>query len=63
MKIPTEPIGSVPRPLALLDAVDAYGAHSPLLDEQYLAAIREHRRQIRGKRLARGERRRAAQIP
>ncbi len=42
MKIPTEPIGSIPRPLALLDAVEASGdADSPRLDGQYLDAIRD----------------------
>lgn len=41
MKIPTEPIGSIPRPLALLDAVAVHGADSALLNGQYDAAIRD----------------------
>lgn len=39
MKIPTEPIGSIPRPLSLLDAIDAHGADSELLDDWYAGAI------------------------
>lgn len=41
MRIPTEPIGSIPRPLALIDAVEEHGAESPLLDQLYLDAIRD----------------------
>jgi 5-methyltetrahydropteroyltriglutamate--homocysteine methyltransferase len=40
--IPTEPIGSIPRPLALIEAVAATGdANDPALDPLYDAAIRE----------------------
>ena len=41
MTIPTEPIGSIPRPLALIDAVAQVGSDSPALDELYEAAIRD----------------------
>ena len=41
MIIPTEPIGSIPRPLPLLDAVSAQGADAPELDAMYDAAIRD----------------------
>jgi 5-methyltetrahydropteroyltriglutamate--homocysteine methyltransferase len=40
MTIPTEPIGSIPRPLELLNAIDAIAdAESPTLDPLYEAAI------------------------
>lgn len=39
--IPTEPIGSIPRPLALLDAIAQVGSDSPTLDGLYEAAIRD----------------------
>jgi 5-methyltetrahydropteroyltriglutamate--homocysteine methyltransferase len=40
--IPTEPIGSIPRPLALIEAVTARGdANDPELDSLYDAAIRD----------------------
>lgn len=40
--IPTEPIGSIPRPLALIEAVTARGdANDPELDALYDAAIRD----------------------
>lgn len=42
MQIPTEPIGSIPRPAALLDAIGrAGGADHPDLDPLYEAAIAE----------------------
>jgi len=42
MMIPTEPIGSVPRPLALIDAVKAIGDHAdPRLDSLYEDAIQD----------------------
>ena len=41
MTIPTEPIGSVPRPPALIDAVGEWGSDDPRLDPLYDAAIRE----------------------
>jgi 5-methyltetrahydropteroyltriglutamate--homocysteine methyltransferase len=41
VKIPTEPIGSMPRPLELLDALETHVAEDPLLDPLYEAAIRD----------------------
>ena len=42
MPIPTEPIGSIPRPLELIKAVAALGDHSdPALDPLYEAAVRD----------------------
>lgn len=39
--IPTEPIGSLPRPPALLDALETKGADDPSLDPLYDAAIKD----------------------
>ena len=39
--IPTEPIGSIPRPLGLIDAVANGNAEDPALDPLYDAAIRD----------------------
>jgi 5-methyltetrahydropteroyltriglutamate--homocysteine methyltransferase len=41
MTIPTEPIGSIPRPLPLIEAVAARGSDDPALDPLYDAAIRD----------------------
>ncbi len=42
MSIPTEPIGSIPRPLRLIEAVNASGDHAdPALEPLYLEAIRD----------------------
>jgi 5-methyltetrahydropteroyltriglutamate--homocysteine methyltransferase len=41
MEIPTEPIGSIPRPLPLLEAIEARGATDPALDPLYDAAVRD----------------------
>lgn len=42
MTIPTEPIGSIPRPLALIEAVKASGDNAePKLEPLYEAAIRD----------------------
>jgi 5-methyltetrahydropteroyltriglutamate--homocysteine methyltransferase len=41
MTIPTEPIGSIPRPLALIEAVAKLGSDDPGLDPMYDAAIRD----------------------
>ncbi|MEO8751291.1 MAG: cobalamin-independent methionine synthase II family protein [Casimicrobiaceae bacterium] len=41
MPIPTEPIGSIPRPPALIDAVARIGSEHPSLDPMYDAAIRD----------------------
>lgn len=39
--IPTEPIGSIPRPLELIEAVERQGAEDPALDPLYDDAIRD----------------------
>ena len=39
--IPTEPIGSIPRPLALIEAISDGNADDPALDPLYDAAIRD----------------------
>ncbi len=41
MTIPTEPIGSIPRPPALIDAVARRGAEDPGLDALYDEAVRD----------------------
>src|ERR1700723_2546769 len=42
MNIPTEPIGSIPRPLSLIDAVNAHGdGTDPSLDGLYDEATRD----------------------
>ena len=41
MSIPTEPIGSIPRPLELIEAVARGDADDPALDPMYDAAIRD----------------------
>jgi 5-methyltetrahydropteroyltriglutamate--homocysteine methyltransferase len=41
MRIPTEPIGSIPRPRHLLDAIAASNAEDPALDPVYEEAIRD----------------------
>jgi 5-methyltetrahydropteroyltriglutamate--homocysteine methyltransferase len=42
MKIPTEPIGSIPRPTELIAAIDAAGDFTdPSLDPLYERAVRE----------------------
>jgi 5-methyltetrahydropteroyltriglutamate--homocysteine methyltransferase len=41
MSIPTEPIGSIPRPLRLIEAVAARGGTDPSLDPLYDEAIRD----------------------
>ena len=41
MTIPTEPIGSIPRPLRLIEAVAALGGMNPALDPFYDEAIRD----------------------
>ncbi len=38
---PTEPIGSLPRPQALVDAIEMNGADHPALDALYEAAVRD----------------------
>jgi 5-methyltetrahydropteroyltriglutamate--homocysteine methyltransferase len=39
--IPTEPIGSIPRPLELIDAIAVHGSEDPSLEPLYDAAIRD----------------------
>jgi 5-methyltetrahydropteroyltriglutamate--homocysteine methyltransferase len=41
MRIPTEPIGSIPRPLRLIEAVATLGGTDPALDRLYDEAIRD----------------------
>lgn len=41
MKIPTEPIGSIPRPLHLIEAVEKHGTDDPGLTPLYEEAIRD----------------------
>ncbi|HEX4426571.1 MAG TPA: hypothetical protein VH079_14325 [Terriglobales bacterium] len=42
MRIPTEPIGSIPRPLKLIEAIAAAGSfEDPALDSLYEAAIKD----------------------
>jgi 5-methyltetrahydropteroyltriglutamate--homocysteine methyltransferase len=41
MIIPTEPIGSIPRPVALVEAVDRLGSEDPSLQPQYESAVRD----------------------
>ena len=41
MEIPTEPIGSIPRPLRLIEAARGRAAHDPSLDPLYDEAIRD----------------------
>jgi 5-methyltetrahydropteroyltriglutamate--homocysteine methyltransferase len=39
--IPTEPIGSIPRPLALIEALARHDADDPALEPLYVAALRD----------------------
>jgi 5-methyltetrahydropteroyltriglutamate--homocysteine methyltransferase len=41
MSIPTEPIGSIPRPLRLIDALNSHDGNEPALDPLYEEAIRD----------------------
>ena len=41
MIIPTEPIGSIPRPLALIEAIKVSGSQDPALDPLFEEAIRD----------------------
>ena len=41
MNIPTEPIGSIPRPIALIEAVEAGKISDPTLDPMYEAAVKD----------------------
>ena len=41
MTIPTEPIGSIPRPLKLLDAIKRHGSSHPSVEPLYEEAIRD----------------------
>jgi 5-methyltetrahydropteroyltriglutamate--homocysteine methyltransferase len=41
MRIPTEPIGSIPRPTKLIEAVDALNFTDPKLDPLYEAAVKD----------------------
>ena len=44
--IPTEPIGSIPRPPALIDAVERWGSEDPRLDPMYEEAVADTVRQF-----------------
>jgi 5-methyltetrahydropteroyltriglutamate--homocysteine methyltransferase len=47
MDIPTEPIGSIPRPLALIEAIESHGdGTDPSLDPLYEAAVQDTVRQF-----------------
>jgi 5-methyltetrahydropteroyltriglutamate--homocysteine methyltransferase len=41
MTIPTEPIGSIPRPLSLIEAIKVSGSQDPALDSLFEEAIRD----------------------
>ena len=41
MTIPTEPIGSIPRPIALIEAIKVSGSQDPALDPLFEEAIRD----------------------
>ena len=41
MPIPTEPIGSIPRPLSLVDALSSHDGADPLLEPLYEEAVRD----------------------
>jgi 5-methyltetrahydropteroyltriglutamate--homocysteine methyltransferase len=41
MTIPTEPIGSIPRPLKLLEAINRHGSSHPNVETLYDEAVRE----------------------
>ncbi|HEV2695560.1 MAG TPA: cobalamin-independent methionine synthase II family protein [Verrucomicrobiae bacterium] len=41
MNIPTEPIGSIPRPLALIEAIKTSGSSDPALDSMFDEAVRD----------------------
>ena len=41
MPIPTEPIGSIPRPLPLVEALASHDGDDPLLEPLYLEAVRD----------------------
>ena len=64
MSLPTEPIGSIPRPQALIDGMQAAAAGSlsaEALDALYDDAVQDTLRAVRGDRVAGDHRRRAAQ--
>ena len=62
MNIPTEPIGSIPRPLRLIEAFNKTACDDPALDPLYEEAIRDTLSAFRGNRLAGGDRRRTTQV-
>jgi len=41
MSVPTEPIGSIPRPLELIQEIDRLGATDPQLESLFDEAVRE----------------------
>ena len=60
--IPTEPIGSLPRPPALIEAVAQGDRDDPRLDRALRGRDPRHHRAVRGDRLAGHHRRRAAEV-
>ena len=51
MPIPTEPIGSIPRPLELIQALDRKDSEDPSLESLYEDAVRDTAQRFRGRRL------------
>ena len=62
MPIPTEPIGSIPRPIALIDAVAREGADHASLQPLYEEAIRNTIERFEGNGLSGDLRRRAKEV-
>ena len=63
MTIPTEPIGSIPRPLELIEAVAATDGADPALDPLYDEAIRDTIARFEATGSPVDHRRRAAEVP
>ena len=63
MTIPTEPIGSIPRPPELIEAALLKGGDDPSLGSSLRARRPRHRAPLRGDGLAGDHRRRAAEVP
>ena len=63
MIIPTEPIGSIPRPLRLIEAIATGDGTDPKLGPALRRGDPRHHRAVRGHRLAGDHRRRAEEVP
>jgi hypothetical protein len=63
MNIPTEPIGSIPRPQALIDALAKTHSEDPALDPLYNKRDSGHHQQVRGNGLTGRHGWRAAEVP